>query len=876
MMKYRSLNLSWGIRALPLAALVLILSGCGSLDGSAASAAAAASQASSAGSVQSFSITVSQELSTDPSSQQALPLFHIAPVVLAEPADTDVVDSTASASSAPHLETVSAELSQLSTKRLTRAAIDSVLRDGIVPTEVAGDTAGATPLTAGTAVATYTPAQIRAAYYLPALPAVGASLSSLQAAQLAAGQTIYLIDAQDDPNSAAELATFDQKFGLPGCTLSSIAPNAALPLPAAATGGCTFAVVHSTPSGTMTAAAPAYDSGWATEIALDVQWAHATAPLARIILIEAPDSSLGSLVAAVSLANAMGPGVVSMSFGSPEGSWTASVDSNFTASNMSYVAGAGDSGAAVNWPAVSAHVLAVGGSTLTYSGSAARSEVVWSGTGGGVSQYTPTPSYQTSAVPDMGAPAKRSVSDVTFNADPSSGQYIAVLSPGATTANWLSAGGTSLATPQWAGIIAIANALRAQARQAPLGQPHARIYGIAAQGASYASGFYDITHGSDGSCALCYAQIGYDQPSGIGTPNVTTVLSALDAAPAAIAPVVAAASVSGTAGTPLSFNVSVSASDPVTYSLANAPSGMSVASSGVVSWASPTLGTFAVSVNARDNVNGLSGQGIYTVTIHPAQPPVVAGASLSGTAGTALLYTVAVSDSNPVSFSLSGAPSGMTISAAGVLSWPSPVAGNYSVTVSAHDTRTALTGQGMVGISIAAPKPPSVAAATISATVGVPLSFTVAVTATDPVTFSLTGAPAGMTISGTGVIAWSNPVAGSYAITVSAKDTKTGLSGSAVCIVTVSPAGPVITASALTGTAGKALSGTISVTDKTSSSLSISISGIPPGMTFLPNGSTLAVSWPVPVTGSYHLGVTAKDGSGRTASVTVPVTITAH
>ena len=383
--------------------------------------------------------------------------------------------------------------------------MDSVLRDGIVPSESAAESPDATPLASGTAVATYTPAQIRAAYALPALPASGVTMTSEQAAQLGAGQTIYIIDAQDDPNAATELATFTHQFGLPTCSVNSIAPGAALPLQAAGSGGCVFSVVYSTVSGHMTSSAPAYNSGWATEIALDVQWSHATAPLARIILIEAPDPSNNSLLAAVSLANAMGPGVVSMSFGAAEGSWTASLDSTFEASSMTYVSGAGDSGAGVNWPAVSSHVLAVGGSTLTYTGAAPRSEVVWSGTGGGVSQYTPTPSYQTSAVPDLGTPAHRSVSDVTFNADPSTGQYIAVLPPGATTANWLSAGGTSLSTPQWAGIIAVADALRSNASQPVLGDAHAKLYSIATQSASYASAFYDITHGSDGNCAGCFA-----------------------------------------------------------------------------------------------------------------------------------------------------------------------------------------------------------------------------------------------------------------------------------------------------------------------------------------------------------------------------------
>jgi subtilase family serine protease len=156
---------------------------------------------------------------------------------------------------------------------------------------------------------------VRAAYGLPALPAAGSVLNAAQAAQLGAGQTIYVVGARHNPNVAAELAAFNQKFGLPGCTTKAIAVTAALPLAAASASACELSVVYTTTTGSRTATAPAYESGWATELALDVQWAHATAPLARIVLIEAPDPSVNSLLGAIRLANAMGPGVVSMSFG---------------------------------------------------------------------------------------------------------------------------------------------------------------------------------------------------------------------------------------------------------------------------------------------------------------------------------------------------------------------------------------------------------------------------------------------------------------------------------------------------------------------------------------------------------------------------------
>src|SRR5262249_42228807 len=162
---------------------------------------------------------------------------------------------------------------------------------------------------------------------------------------------IYVVNARHDPNIAAELATFNAKFGLPACTTRVLTATTALPLAAASASSCELVAAYSS-GANLSSTAPAYDSGWATEIALGVQWAHATAPLARIVLIEAPDASVSNLSGAVKLANRMGAGVVSMSFGAPEGSWGSSYDAIFSTTGMSYVAATGDGGAAVSWPSV--------------------------------------------------------------------------------------------------------------------------------------------------------------------------------------------------------------------------------------------------------------------------------------------------------------------------------------------------------------------------------------------------------------------------------------------------------------------------------------------------------------------------------------------
>ncbi|SDL60187.1 hypothetical protein SAMN05216517_101563 [Janthinobacterium sp. OK676] len=810
----------------------------------------------------------------------AQPMFHAAPTLLDAPDGRDNANSSGSAHWRPHMQRVPRAMANMATRRLTAqriAAAEQAAQD-LSPLLDGGASDSAAPMAGSSVVATYSPAQIRAAYDLPALPTAGTALTAAQAAQLGAGQTIYIVDAMHNPNAAAELAIFNQKFGLPGCTTKAIATNAALPLPPAPASGCEFSVVYNTPSSTMTATAPAYNSGWAMEIALDVQWAHATAPLARIVLIEAPDASINSLLGAVRLANLMGPGVVSMSFGAAEGNWTASVDSAFTGKNMSYLAATGDSGSGVSWPSVSPNVLAVGGTTLSYSGSGVRSEAAWSGTGGGISAYTALPSYQTVSVPGLTNLLRRNVADVAFNADPATGQYTAVMAQGSSTASWLSIGGTSLSTPQWAGLVAIANASRALQAKTALGLPHSMLYGqIATVPGTFASSFADVTRGSNGTCSVCTARIGYDPLGGLGTPNVKSLLASLSGtqiAPAA--PVVAPASISGTAGKPLSFTVAASAANPLGYTMLGAPAGMSIAATGVVSWTAPVAGTYAVTMVARDTVSGLSGQGVYSIVIAPVAPPVVAAGAITGKVGTALAFNVSVTAANPVSYALAGAPAGMAISSAGLVSWAAPVAGTYAVTVTATDSKTGLSGKGLYTVAIAAPLPPVVTVASVSGKPGVALSFTATTVAPNPVAYSLSGAPSGMAVNAAGVVSWASPVLGSYNVTVIAKDSKTGLTGQAVAAVKIAAAGPTITAAAMTGVAGKTLSGSIVLTAAGANSLWISITGAPLGMQFSMSGMTITATWPQPVAGNYALKVVALDNNGLTAQLNLPVTVTAR
>ena len=848
-----------------------ILSACGGSD----SGTTATPQASAA--TLSYSMTLTAPASTAPSDVQ--PTFHLAQAILDEPEDTDRNEPMSSAARAPRRVTIDPAFAQLSTRRLTPQILEQFRDTGMAPASAMAKGTSMDPMVTPATATIYTPAQIRAAYGLPVLPSTASSLTSAQAAQLGAGQTIYLIDALNDPNVAAELASFNSKFGLPGCTVTPIAVSASLPLKSAPTTGCTFSIVYSTASGGMTATTPAYDSGWASEIALDVEWAHATAPYARIILIEGADSGPSTLVAAVQLANQMGPGVVSQSWGSPEDGTTTYYDPAYSVANMTYLASTGDAGSQVNWPAVSSHVLAVSGTSLTYAGSGPRTETVWSGAGAGVSSFVATPAYQGLAVPGVSGFAYRSVADVTFNADPNTGQYLAVIAKGSTNVTWYGAGGTSVAAPQWAGIIAVANALRAQTALAPIGGAQTTLYGLATQAGSYASAFLDVTQGSDGSCVTCYAGVGYDVPSGLGSPNVASLLTALSNQEVSVAPVVTSATVSGKIAVPLSFAITAAATHSLTYSLSGAPAGMSVnATTGVVTWSAPVSGTYSVIATAKDATTGLTGQGTLSVSIKAAIPPQVANALINGTAKTALTFTTQVTDANVVTYSLSGAPSGMSVSVAGVVSWASPVAGTSAVTVIAHDATTGLSGQGIYTLQIVPQQTaPTMLAGSFKTMVGYAFTVCDGIASTDPITYGLTGAPAGMTIvTTTGCITWNTPTLGTFAFNITGQDSRTGLTGSAAITLTVTPTGPAIAATALSGVAGKPFTGSIAFTDNAGSVLSIYINGAPKGMSFTVSGNTLKAVWSSPVTGNYSLRVQVLDNQGWTGYATIPVTITAH
>lgn len=512
--------------------------------------------------------------------------------------------------------------------------------------------------------APYTPQQVQAAYGFSAIPNYPGSLNG-------AGQTIGIVDAYDDTaNIQSDLNTFCTQFGLPLTTVQIIYAQGSKPSP---------------------------NTGWQEEMSLDVEWAHAIAPGAKILLVEAADNSTAHLLQAVQAAVNYGATVVSMSWGGGEYSGETTDDSTFTAPNVTYVASAGDSGegSSVEWPAASPNVVSVGGTTLTLNSSGGyASEAAWSSSGGGISIYEkPQPAWQNGWFQTAWTPVNRGVPDVSYLADPNYGVYVAY------KGQWYEFGGTSVGAPQWAALIALAN----QGRTAALVGTDQALYSIAKGSGTTtygglsinAANFHDVTSGNDGSDQDDAAYTGYDLVTGVGSPVAGALVPALNAW--------------GSASSTPDFTITVSPSSQTVAPGGGAWSTVTVSGSGGYS------GTVSLSVSGSGfssqsfSPQSISGSGSATLSVTAGATPGTFPLTITGTDSASSLThsvnaTLVVATTpttmtvSSIAYSTSGARhSNLNITLTVVNNAGSPVA-NASVTVTLDLNGAAYTsGSGTTG-----------------------------------------------------------------------------------------------------------------------------------------------------------------------------------
>ena len=319
----------------------------------------------------------------------------------------------------------------------------------------------------------YVPSDLQSAYNLPSSTA-------------GTGQTVAVIELLDDPNVEADLFLYRNTFGLPVCSTLN---------------GCFTRVnqrgqTHSYPP-------PNTDSGIETSVDLDM--VSAACPNCNILLVEGDSNTWKSLGASVDEAVTFGAHIVSVSYG---GHSKNANPVDYDHPGVVILAAGGDDGYLAHHdqePADFPTVVAVGGTSLTRGGTSGRgwSEVVWPGTGSGCSTFA-KPAWQK----DPGCQT-RTANDIAAVADPATG--VAVYDS-YEESGWMQIGGTSVSTPINAAVFALAgNASQLNAAQSLYKKANQRY-------------LYDITSGSNGGCPrkyqyLCNGTIGYDGPTGWGTPN---------------------------------------------------------------------------------------------------------------------------------------------------------------------------------------------------------------------------------------------------------------------------------------------------------------------------------------------------------------------
>jgi kumamolisin len=324
-----------------------------------------------------------------------------------------------------------------------------------------------------------TPGSLACVYKLVAGPA-GCPVATSTAVPSGGWGAIAIIDAGDYPTAASDLAAFDSYYGIPTAD---------------------FTVVH---TGTKT---PPVYSDWEVEEALDIEWAHSMAPQAKLFLVESPlcnsskcatDPSWEAVQLGAKFVAENGGGVVSMSWGDPEVAEETTFDEHFGHKGVVYFAASGDSGIGVSiYPGASPDVVSVGGTSFERNEAGDFVTEVYGGGGGDLSPYEPRPGYQNGIASIVGT--QRGYPDVASDF---------CCAPIYLEGAWYAVGGTSWASPTFAGIVnAAASKQKSSAAELTM------MYDELANPTEYAADFFDVTQGSS------YCMVGWDECAGIGSPR---------------------------------------------------------------------------------------------------------------------------------------------------------------------------------------------------------------------------------------------------------------------------------------------------------------------------------------------------------------------
>jgi len=360
----------------------------------------------------------------------------------------------------------------------------------------------------------YTPAEIRHAYGFDAIPFLennGQPDAATYNSNAGAGQTIAIVVDYDDPSIAADLMQFDNAYGLPTASLTKVNELGQV------INGLSVVPPAADPS-----------TAFSNEESLDVEWAHAIAPAARIIVVECNSISTVDLFQGMqAAANYPGVSVVSISQGEYNLTETdaeniiSEINNGYDGKYLShpgvtFVASSGDGGAIDSYPAISPNVLSVGGTTLTLNAdNSYNSESGWILSGGGASEFESEPAYQLS-VQTTGI---RTFPDVAFDANPATAVSIYNSSNSQSNNPWISNfSGTSLGAPSWAGLVAIVNQARASAGE-PLLNSSTSISTLAAVYTMPSTDFHKILGDANGSSTIGLSNAAlYNEVTGLGTP----------------------------------------------------------------------------------------------------------------------------------------------------------------------------------------------------------------------------------------------------------------------------------------------------------------------------------------------------------------------